>query len=284
MMSKDRRDDDEPHRRSMTEPSAPSVDTEPIRTLLVDDEPGARRGLRLLLSGHDDFRVVGECGSVDEVVEAIGSLHPHVVFLDVRMPGGTGIDALRKAPRGAFPLVVLVTAFEEHALEAFDVEALDYLLKPFSDEAFERSVTRVRRHVDRIRVREATRRIADAIDHVAGEGATGAAVRIGVRYADRVHLLEPESIRWVAAEGDYVRLHTADGEHLLRETMRGLEERLADAHFIRIHRSTLVRADYVREVRSRGRGRHAAVLRDGTQRDISRSGQERLEEALGVEL
>lgn len=256
----------------------------PIRTLLVDDEPGARRGLRLLLSRHDDFRVVGECGSADEVVASIGTLDPHVVFLDVRMPGGTGIDAVREAPRGAFPLVVLVTAFEEHALEAFDVEALDYLLKPFSDEAFERSVARVRRHVDRIRVREATRRIADAIDHVSGEDSAGTAARIGVRYGDRVHLLEPESIRWVAAEGDYVRLHTAQGEHLLRETMRGLEERLAGGRFIRIHRSTLVRADYVREVRSRGRGRHAAVLRDGTRRDISRSGQERLEEALGVEL
>lgn len=266
----------------MTAPSEPAAATPPIRTLLVDDEPAARGGLRLLLSRHDDFRVVGECGAADEVVEAIGTLDPHVVFLDVRMPGGTGIDALREAPRGAFPLVVLVTAFEEHALEAFDIEALDYLLKPFSDEAFERSVARVRRQVDRIRVREATRRIADAVDRETADDRPGTRPRIGVRSGDRVRLLEPESIRWVAAEGDYVRLHTAEGEHLLRETMGGLEERLSDARFIRIHRSTLVRADYVREVRSRGRGRHAAVLGDGTRRDISRSGQERLEEALGV--
>lgn len=278
-----------------------SGDTPRIRALLVDDEPSARRGLRLLLSRHDDFDVVGECGAAGEVVEAVEDLDPHVVFLDVRMPGGTGIDAFRGVTDGAFPLVVLVTAFEEHALEAFDVEALDYLLKPFSDEAFERSVVRVRRHVDRIRVGKATRQIAASLaredahpDDVGvgprddGSGARTAperpAERIAVRYHDRTHLLEPESILWVAAEGDYVRLHTAEGDHLLRETMRGLEERLADGRFIRIHRSTLVRADYIREIRGRGRGRHAAVLRDGTRRDISRSGRERLQQALGVEL
>ncbi|MFW6084869.1 MAG: LytR/AlgR family response regulator transcription factor, partial [Gemmatimonadota bacterium] len=103
----------------------------PIRALLVDDEPAARRGLRLLLAPRDDFEIAGECGAADEIGPALDRLSPDVVFLDVRMPGGTGIEALREASAGAGPLVVLVTAFEDHALEAFDVEAIDYLLKPF---------------------------------------------------------------------------------------------------------------------------------------------------------
>lgn len=274
-----------------------------IRALLVDDEPAARRGLRLLLSPQEDFDIVGECGTADEIAPALERLAPDVVFLDVRMPQGTGIDALRDASLDEPPLVVLVTAFEDHALEAFDVEAVDYLLKPFSDEAFERSLERVRRHVDRIRAQEKTRRIADVLDpgsltnanHEEPENTTvredaGDPVPPGhfaIRYGERIRLVSPDSIRWVAAEGDYVRLHTSEGEHLLRETMRNMQrrlDRLAEHCFVRIHRSTLVRADFVREVHARGRGRYTAVLEDETRRNISRRGQERLQRALGVDL
>lgn len=254
-----------------------------IRALLVDDEPAARRGLRLLLSPQDDFEIVGECGAADEIAPALDRLSPDVVFLDVRMPKGTGIDALREASAGEGPLVVLVTAFEDHALEAFDVEAVDYLLKPFSDEAFERSLERVRRHVGRIRAQEATRRIAELLgpDALEEKNAPG---HFAIRYGERIRLVSPDSIRWIAAEGDYVRIHTAEGEHLLRETMSNMEERLAEHPFVRIHRSTLVRTDFVKEVRARGRGRYAAVLQDDTRRNISRRGQERLQRALGVDL
>lgn len=258
-----------------------------IRALLVDDEPAARRGLRLLLSPQDDFEIVGECGAADEIAPALDRLSPDVVFLDVRMPKGTGIDALREASAGEGPLVVLVTAFEDHALEAFDVEAVDYLLKPFSDEAFERSLERVRRHVDRIRAQEATRRIAEVLgpDTLTQGGRDDPPPgHFAIRYGERIRLVAPDSIRWIAAEGDYVRIHTPEGEHLLRETMSNMQERLADHPFVRIHRSTLVRTDFVQEVRARGRGRYAAVLQDGTRRNISRRGQERLQRALGVDL
>ncbi|MFW6084515.1 MAG: LytR/AlgR family response regulator transcription factor [Gemmatimonadota bacterium] len=259
----------------------------PIRALLVDDEPAARRGLRLLLAPRDDFEIAGECGTADEIGPALDRFSPDVVFLDVRMPGGTGIEALREACAGEGPLVVLVTAFEDHALEAFDIEAIDYLLKPFSDEAFERALERVRRHVDRIRAREATRRIADVLGPEALEQESPPG-HFAIRYGDRIRLVSPDSIRWVAAEGDYVRIHTSEGEHLLRETMSNMQERLSEhpsgRPFVRIHRSTLVRADFVQEVRARGRGRYAAVLRDSTRRNISRSGQERLQRALGVDL
>lgn len=260
------------------------VPRKPIRALVVDDEPAARRGLRLLLSQHDDFETVGECGAAEEVAPAIERFAPDVVFLDVRMPGGTGIDALRTAPGNARPLVVLVTAFEEHALEAFDVEAVDYLLKPFSDEAFERAVGRVRRHLERIRAREATRRIAEVLGQEEIGGAHEPQEHFVIRYGERIRLVAPDSINWVGAEGDYVRIHTSEDEHLLRETMSNMQKRLAEHSFIRIHRSTLVHTEFIQEVRARGRGRYAAVLQDGTRRNISRRGQERLNRALGVDL
>jgi two-component system LytT family response regulator len=236
-----------------------------------------------MLSRHEDMEVVGECGSVGEIFAAIVDLAPDVVFLDVRMPGGTGIDALRSVQVRAAPLVVLVTAFEEHALEAFDIAAVDYLLKPFSDEAFERSVRRVRQQLDRIRAQEATRQIAPAVGTQSRGRTARPSDRVAVRSGERIRFIETRSIRWIAAEGDYARIHTPDGEHLLRETMGALQKRLGTGPFVRIHRSTLVRADFIREVRARD-GRYAAVFRDGTRRNISRRGRERLREALGVDL
>jgi two-component system LytT family response regulator len=255
-----------------------------IRALIVDDEPAARRGLRLLLSRHEDVEIVGECGSAPEIGPALKSLAPDVVFLDVRMPGGTGIDALGHAPEGGRPLVVLVTAFEEHALEAFDVEAVDYLLKPFSDSAFERSLERVRRHVARIRTEEAGQWIAATLETARSERGTDSGDRLAIRRGERIHLVDPTTIRWVAAEGDYVRLHTSDGEYLLRETMQTMEARLSSSAFVRLHRSTLARTDAIREVRPRGRGRYVAILEDDSRRNISRRGQSRLERALGITL
>lgn len=255
-----------------------------MRALIVDDEPAARRGLGLLLSRHEDVTVVGECGSVPEIGPAIERLAPDVVFLDVRMPGGTGIDAFRHVAGDEGPLVVMVTAYEEHALEAFDIEAVDYLLKPFTDEAFERSLTRVRRHLRALRAREVTDRLADAMGPPRPEGDGEVPDRIGIRSGGRIHLVDPDSVGWVEADGDYVRLHTPEGEYLLRETMQAMEERLSHAPFVRIHRSTLVRADFVREVQARGGGRYEALLQDGARRNISRSGQERLGRALGIDL
>lgn len=255
-----------------------------IRALIVDDEPAARRGLRLLLSRHEDVEIVGECGSAPEIGTALESLAPDVVYLDVRMPGGTGIDALGRAPDGGRPLVVLVTAFEEHALEAFDVEAVDYLLKPFSDSAFERSLERVRKHLTRIRTEEAGKWIAATLELARSEKVTDSPDRLVIRHGERIRLVDPSAISWIAAEGDYVRLHTCEEEFLLRETMQAMEARLPPGVFIRIHRSTLVRADFIREVRPRGRGRYVAVLQDGSRRNISRRGQGRLERALGITL
>lgn len=258
----------------------------PLRALIADDEPSARRGLRILLSQHDDVEVVGECATAAELVPTVESAAPDVVFLDVRMPGGTGIEAFRDLPAATTPLVVLVTAYEEHALEAFDIEAVDYLLKPFTDEAFTRSLERVRRHLERIRAQRTTQEIADAGDGVPGAARewTRTPGRIAVRTGRRIHLVDPADIECVDADGDYVRLHTEDGEYLLRHTMQAMENRLDPEAFVRIHRSTLVRAEAIVEVRIQPGGQAEAILRDGSRRSLSRSGQERLRRHLSIEL
>lgn len=273
-----------------------------LRVLVVDDEPAARRGLGLLLRGEAGVAVVGEACTAAEAREAMARLHPDVVFLDVRMPGGSGLEAVRETGPDA-PVVVLVTAHAEHALEAFDVEAVDYLLKPFNDRDFRRALDRARRQVRRIRAERVNARIAEALAGAGASGAGGAdgasghdpptAVpgagaptgagpdRIKVRSGSRVRLIDPGTVQWVEAEGDYVRLHTGETEHLLRTTMRDMARRLGDG-YVRVHRSTIVREDCIREIRPRGRGRYALVLRDGSRRPVSPNGYERLKETLGL--
>jgi len=241
-----------------------------IRALLVDDEPAARRGLRVLLGRHPDVEVVRECAEIAEIEPAIRETSPDVVFLDVRMPGGTAIEAFGRLPAESAPLVVLVTAFEEHALEAFDIEAVDYVLKPFTDASFDRALARVRRQLERL--------------HAEPTSSSGHPQRIAIRSLRRVHLVDPGAISRVDADGDYVRIHTADGDHLLRETMRAIEDRLEDEPMVRIHRSTLVRADAIDQIQRGENGRYVAVLADGTRRNVSRSGQARLAEVFLIDL
>ena len=246
-------------------------DANRIRALIVDDEPGARRGLGALMERHPDVELVGECGTASEVEPLVRETRPDVVFLDVQMPGGTGIEGFRRIPADLAPLVVMVTAFEEHAIEAFDIDAVDYLLKPFTDDAFDRALGRVRRQLE--------------ARHGPGDDTASAGIeRIAIRSAHRVHLVAPEEVRWVEADGDYVRIHTRDGSYLLRETMGAMEARFSGEPMVRIHRSTLVRADAISGFEARSSGRYVAVLDDGTRRNVSRRGQERLAKLLLLDL
>lgn len=254
----------------------------PIRVLVVEDEPAARRGIRVLLEKRHDLTLVGEAGNVKDARVRIDETKPDVVLLDVRMPGGTGLDAVRE--QGPLPVVVLITAHEEHALEAFEVEAVDYLLKPFSDAEFERALDRACRQVDRIRAAEVGDRLAALFSELprAGEHTRGpSAERIAVRRGERVVLVDPGDVLWADAEGDYVRLHTADKAHVVRTTMRALADRLGD-RFFRIHRSTLVRLDHIHEIQPRGGGRYTVILGTGERRNISPRRYEELQNRLGL--
>lgn len=257
----------------------------PIRAVIIDDEPAARRGVALLLRTHPEIQVVGEAGSCPEAIELLRRESPDIAFLDVQMPGGDGFAVLEAIPPEQRPVVVFVTAFDRHALHAFEVSAVDYLLKPYEDGRFHEAVERSSRMVrakhsgaqdhgaELLRLLESLGR-GGAQPAPAGEG------RIQVKSGGEIFYLKPDEIDWIEAEGDYMKFHTAGKSLLMRETMARLEARLDGRRFVRIHRSVIVNIDRVRKLAPSFAGDHTVVLRDGTQLRLSRSYHDRLTEQL----
>ncbi len=225
-----------------------------LRVLIVDDEPLARRGVRVRLERMSDVVVVGECVSGTAAIAAIAELRPDLVLLDVQMPEVDGFDVVRAIGPDRMPLIVFLTAYDEYAIRAFDAQALDYLLKPIDDERFALAIERARR---RWRERESS-------------ASSSSASRIAVRDRGRVLIIDEQEIDWIGAEGDYVRIHVAGRGHLHRETMAAMQARLDAKRFVRIHRSTIVNATRVRELRPCGDREQLVVLRDGTRLRASR--------------
>ena len=239
-----------------------------IRAVIVDDEPLARRGIRLRLEDEPDFDVIAEYASGAQACEGIQRLVPDVVFLDIQMPGMSGFDVIRGIGK-ASPAVVFLTAFEAHALDAFEVSALDYILKPASDERLDQTLDRVRAHVATVREADLARRVRQLvqIDGQATPPAPAAPAPVlaalHVRERGRILLIGPEHIDWIGAAGNFVRLHLRGRSHLARYTVAELEKRLAPA-FVRIHRSTLVHRARIVELQPHFHGDYVVVLADRT--------------------
>jgi two-component system LytT family response regulator len=243
--------------------------------VIADDEELARRGIRARLQRATDVEVVAECGSGRKAVEAIRRTTPDLVFLDVQMPGLDGfgmIDAL-KGP--AFPRVIFVTAHDQHAIEAFRVNALDYLLKPIDDERFDLALARARASIRDNRDRDLGRRLAAVLQDFGARAELGA----GRHYADRflvptcgrVVIVRSVDVDWVEAAGDYVTLHVGKKPWLLRDTMAAMEAKLAPDRFVRIHRSAIVNVERIVELRPYDKGEYLVRLTDGTELKLSRS-------------
>ena len=246
-----------------------------LRALIVDDEPLARDNVRLALEKELDVEVIAECADGESAIEAIRELEPDVVFLDVQMPGTGGFDVVHEIGPEEMPAVVFVTAFDEHALRAFEVHALDYVLKPFDDERFSDAVEHARRTLRMRRDEESFRRGLSALmtDVHGGQDGSGRprfASRLMVRLRDRIHFVRTEDVDWFEAAGNYVRLHTGDRSHLIRSTMSAIEERLDPQQFVRIHRSTIVNVDRIKEIQPWAGGDYLAILKSGQQLRISR--------------
>jgi two-component system, LytTR family, response regulator len=232
-----------------------------LRALIADDEPLARERLRRLLEREADIEVVAECRSGGETATGIRALRPDLVFLDVQMPGGTGFEALAALGAEAQPAVVFVTAYDEHAVRAFEVSALDYLLKPVSRQ-------RLRKALDRARSRAPASAVAPEW--------------LLVKDGDRTRLLKAEEVDFVGAEGNYVRVHAAGRSHLVRETLVAMRARLDPRRFFRLHRAFLVNLSRVKELRPLFHGRSEVLLHDGTRLLLSRRRRRELEERLGA--
>lgn len=244
-----------------------------MRALIVDDEPLARRGVLLRLRKFHDVEVVGECGDGASAVEKILDLSPDVVFLDVQMPGMDGFDVLRSLPEENLPGVIFLTAYEQHALKAFEVHALDYLLKPVDDDRFAAALERARRRIDSAEKTRAAERLLAML----GKDASKHVTRFAVRSGSRIQIVLAEDIEWVGAAGDYAELHVRGRSHLLRETMNALEQKLDPAKFIRIHRSRIVRSSCVSELRSIDNREYFVKLADGSEHRSSRTYADRLD-------
>jgi two-component system LytT family response regulator len=250
-----------------------------IRVAIVDDEPVAREGLRLWLAREPDVEIAGEAGTPAEAVDLVVRERPDVLFLDVQMPGGDGFDVLEAIGRTHLPEVIFVTAHERHALRAFDLAALDFLLKPVREERFRLALDRARHELTRGEAREGPARLTALLDHVRGpRGADGPRriERFAVRTRDRFVIVPAAEVRWIGAAGNYAELHLERAVHLVRATMAELEAGLDPGAFARIHRGTLVRVACVREVIPAAHGDFDVRLDDGTVLKLSRRYKRRL--------
>jgi two-component system LytT family response regulator len=247
---------------------------EMLRVLVVDDEPPARDKIREVLEGLPGVSIVGEAGDGLTAAQAIQELRPDLVFLDVRMPELDGFGVLAALPEGCFPLVVFVTAFDAYAARAFDLHAVDYVLKPFDRERFSQAVARARERLRSAQAREEQERVLALVEALAAR--RPALERVLVRTGARFELVRLAEVDWLEAAGNYVALHLGRRTPLLRRTLGGLEQQLDPGRFRRIHRSLIVNLDRVKEVRPDAGGEYQAVLLDGTVLRVSRSYRENL--------
>jgi two-component system LytT family response regulator len=250
-----------------------------IRVLIADDEPLARRGLQQVLRRHGDCRIVGESRNGRDTVRALRTLQPDVVLLDIQMPGLDGFQVLQSMAGPPLPIIVLVTAFDEFAVRAFDAHALDYLLKPVSQERFDLAMARVR---ERLRADHAVELSARLLAFFNGsEPAQRTQPPVGsasivVPTASGELVLNPDELDWIEAEDYYAVIHALGQRHLIRESLASLERRLDPVQFVRVHRSAIVRLDRVRELRTPEHGPMLVVLRDGTEVPVSRRRREQV--------
>jgi two-component system LytT family response regulator len=267
--------------------------TDPLRALVVDDEGLARRGLRLRLEEIDGVDVVGECRNGREALACIAEQAPDLLFLDIQMPGMDGLALVRELQSDAMPLVVFVTAYDQYAVQAFDLHAVDYLLKPVESERLAEAVGRARRLLgdrgaatEKARLLELVRTLSDdgsipgALD--AEDRGPGFPERLVIRDGAETTLVPVATIDWVDAAGDYMCIHAAGQTHIMRSTMKALEAQLDPDRFLRIHRSTLVNAARVTKVRNHINGEFFLVLEGGTSLKMSRSYRDRIDRVLGA--
>ena len=263
-----------------------------IRTLLVDDERLARRGLELRLASAPDVDIVGECENGREAIEQVAALAPDLMFLDIQMPGLSGFDVLARLPQDSMPVVVFVTAFDRYAIDAFEARALDYLLKPVEDGRLEHALARVRAHLgERAMLEQHARMLGlladmqgagelapeEVLARVAGEAPARFPEVLAIRTGRDVVRIRSAEIDWIDAAGDYMCIHAAGETHVLRATMKQLESSLDPQIFQRVHRSAIVNLSRVRKLRPHANGEYFLTLESGQELKLSRSHRDKVE-------
>ena len=251
-----------------------------IRTMIIDDERLARQKLRTLLEDDSDIEIVGECADGLEAIGAIRRQKPDLLLLDIEMPGANGFEVLHKLRGERLPVVVFITAHDEYAVKAFEVEAADYVMKPFDRKRFQEALRRAKRHFTEDGG-DSEERLLRLLERVVKPKSLDHFV---VKSRDRTFLVSTADVDWIEAEGKYVRLHTAGVSHLVRESISEVEERLDARKFLRLHRATIVNVKRIQEMHRGFGGAMFVVLRDGTKLTMSRRYRGRIRELTGMDV
>ena len=266
-----------------------------LRVAIVDDEPLAREHLRSLLEEAGDIQIVGECRDGREALELIRELNPDLVFLDVQMPELSGLQVIRELGDTDLPFIIFVTAFDKYALKAFEIHALDYLLKPFSDERFHSALNRAREQMKLkrrtglrqemvelmntynklVEIEQAESKSGDKI------GVVGHLTRIPVKTGGKIRFIETEQIIWIEALDYYAQIHCAGSKHIIRDSLKALEDQLDQKKFVRIHRGAIANLDFILELKPLPGGDYEVILTDRTRLKLSRRRKEDMEKILG---
>ncbi len=256
-----------------------------IRTLIVDDEPLARDGLRMLLEPSPGFTVIGEAGAGAEAIELIRKEQPDLVLLDIQMPGMNGFDVLKALAGEPLPLIVFVTAYDSYAIRAFEVHAVDYVLKPVDPVRFQTTLDRIKSDLQLRRGSALTAKMAALLEALRREEVKidtgGFLSRFVIKEGDRIYFVNADDVDWIEAADYYVQLHTGKKTHLIRETLNRLETQLDPAKFLRIHRSTIVNSTRIKELKRHFQSEFIVILHDGTNLKMSRSYRDNLSGFLG---
>jgi len=251
-----------------------------IRVLIVDDEPLAREGVSLHLQDEKEFSIVGECENGSDAIRSILSLKPDLIFLDIKMLKVNGFDVVNAVGSEHMPPVIFLTAYDEYAIQAFNTHAIDYLLKPIDKTRFKESLEHARDQILKNSISQRSAQLTQLLSQTQGLSTvkpvnqTSSLVeneRLVIRSNGHVYLLKSEDIYWIEADGDYITVHTPQKSHLVRETMKNMEARLNEQGFQRVHRSSIVNLNYVRELISLDSGDYQIILRDSTSVKLSRN-------------
>jgi two-component system LytT family response regulator len=267
----------------------------PIRAIIVDDEALARRGIELRLKSYSDVEIVDQCENGRAALQSLAREKPDLMFLDIQMPGLSGFDVLSRLPPNALPMIIFVTAFDRYALDAFEAQAIDYLLKPINDRRFEQALDRVRVYWRQRKALAQRAKLLDLLASVQGTGsldqdtlrrhleedlAPGYAEILPIRDQAGTVRLDVDKIDWIDAAGDYMCIHADGRTYVLRETMKALESILDPRRFQRVHRSTIVNIQRVRRLRPHTNGEYFLTLEDGQELKLSRSYRDRIDQLL----